>query len=244
MKTSRLCRPARNRVHANLATGLRSQVSHHQQQPCSSLLGVSSSVRRFNKLGGRQPPTAVAGRGACQVRGGAGPCAKHGGSAQPTHTKDWPEIPYCPIFHVHNLSKRFNILCGKRFGRSGEKLGAATNFGGIFLKTSPLCRPAGNRAHANLAIGLSSQVSRQQQQPCSSLIGVSFSTYAIWTNLAAGNPQLQWLGGALVRRGEGRGPAPNTGCPADARKQGRCGAEYASLVFGGRLGRNPVWHSC
>ena len=36
------------------------------------------NVRHFDKLGGRQPPTAVAGRGACQVRGGAGPRAKHG----------------------------------------------------------------------------------------------------------------------------------------------------------------------
>ena len=39
------------------------------------------------------------------------------------------------------------------------------------------------------------------------------------TNLAAGNPQLQWLGGALVRCGEGRGPAP---------------------FLGGRLDRNPA----
>ena len=55
---------------------------------------------------------------------------------------------------------------------------------------------------------VSSLVSRHlQQQPCSSLAGVMLLLRHA-TNLAASTPQLQWLGGALVRCGEGRGPAP------------------------------------
>ena len=92
------------------------------------IAGVFLNTRQFNKLGGKQPPTAVAGRGACQARGGAGPRAKHGVSAQPTPEKQglacwagWAESPCATIFkHVSNP------LCRKRFGRSGwEKLGLA-----------------------------------------------------------------------------------------------------------------------
>ena len=57
--------------------------------------------------------------------------------------------------------------------------------------------------------GVSQTVSRHlQQQPCSSLTGVVVFNLRHATNLAASTPQLQWLGGALVRCGEGRGPAP------------------------------------
>ena len=92
------------------------------------------SVRRFNKIGGRQPPAAVVGMGACQVRGGAGPRAKHGASAQPTHTrKGWAEIPCIVVvisFHVYSLSKRHvsAVAGGESCGAGWAEIPCATVF--------------------------------------------------------------------------------------------------------------------
>ena len=91
-------------------------------------------------------------------------------------------------------------------------------------------RSAGNRARANWAIGLSStvaanlaatnvkdgrsQASRQlQQQPCFSLTG--FFCARCFSKLGGRRPPTAVVGMG-ARCGEGRGPAPNTGCPADA----------------------------
>ena len=112
---------------------------------------------------------------------------------------------------------------------------------------------------ANLkCTGVVSQASRRlQQQPCTSLTGVVVFNVRHATNLAAGNPQLQWLGGALVRCGEGRGPAPffgggvgwaDTPCAKNFVASIFTGTTFQNFVIlcdergrvGGRLGRKPV----
>ena len=91
---------AGNRALANWATGLSSTVAANLAARCGG--GVASGLaplapcssltwcffaRHFNKFGGGQPPAAVAGMGACQVRGGAGPRTKHGVLVQLTPQK-------------------------------------------------------------------------------------------------------------------------------------------------------------
>ena len=166
-------------------------------------------------------------------------------------------------------------MCRKRFGRSGWVKGVGwadtpwrdsmANHGGYFpdVFESKNYWSAGNGARANLAIRLSSlppptlgpavwlsQAScRLQQRPCSSLASV-FLNVRHFNKLGGKQPQLQWLGGALVRRGEGRGPAPNAGFRLSRHPKIKGGVgltqPHASLVFfwgGGRLGRRSMCKS-
>ena len=195
---------------------------------CSSPTCISFNVRRFNKLGGRHPPTAMVGRGACQVRGGAGPRTKHGVSVQPTQKQGRNPVCFTCKTSQHVLP------CRKAFGPTPR---------GVIQRQCS----AGNRAHANWAIGLSSTVaanlaarcgggaasSLAPLAPCSSLTGVFCTPFQqIWRRAAP----LRWLRWALVRCGDGAGPRAKHGV--------RSYRPTKTSEAWGRLGRNPVYRCC
>ena len=172
---------------------------------------------------------------------------------------------------MHHLSKRFNTLCRKRFGRSGwGKLGVGwadvpwrgstrEYGGGTFLKTScasgknPLrrkpcacqlgnwakqycCRqPCGQQCQGGAVSGLTPAAATTVPFP-----HWRFFTRTISANLAAGGPQLQWLGWG-PGAGRGGAPHPTRGFgPADPQKnKGGLGLSQPHVAWG-RLGRNPV----
>ena len=164
------------------------------------------------------------------------------------------------------------------FGRSGwEKLGGrpgrhpvAWFDEGILWGYAPEnlvlmqknARAAGNRAHANLAIGLSSTVAANLVannvggRAASSLAPLTATT-VIFPHGCASHTSFQqtWqhaapncIGSerALVKREEGRGPAPNTGLRPSGPQQntGRHGTESAPRLAWGRLGRSSARNCC
>ena len=175
---------------------------HLQQQPCFSLTGVFGTP--FQQTWRQAAPNCSGwdGRLSGAGRGGAPHQTRGFGPTDPQKQGQKSVCFTCKTSqHV--------LQCRKTFGPTPR---------GVIQRQCS----AGNRAHANLGIGLSStaaanlaanmlpQASRHVQQQLCPSTGASRHTpfQQTWQQAAPNCSGWEW---ALVKREEGRGPAPNTG---------------------------------